>query len=72
MPTCCDDEKDKTVNIDPALYDDPYVENEAKQLVEYMDDLIIDLTLDDLGDLTALDAESLEQDILFPAMEAAL
>ena len=41
-------------------------------MVEYMDDLIIDLTLDDLGDLTALDAESLEQDILFPAMEAAL
>lgn len=40
-------------------------------MVERMEPLIIDLTLEDL-DFDLLDAETLEQDVLLPAMQAAI
>lgn len=71
MPLCCDDKDDNGVNLPESLYEDPSVKLEAENLVNALDDIVIDLTLDDL-DLDLLDAENLQYDILIPAMEKAL
>ena len=71
MPTCCDDEKDDTVNLPESVYHDGRIEKEAYALVEPLEPLIVDLTLEDLG-LDLLDAEHLSEDILLPAMQEAI
>ena len=67
LPTCCEDEKDDTVNLPEGVYVDGRIEQEAYALVDPLEPLIVDLTLEDL-DLDLLDAASLEQDVLLPAM----
>ena len=71
MPTCCDDDKDDTVNLPESVYHDGRIEQEAYALVEPLAPLIVDLTLEDLG-LDLLDAENLSQDVLLPAMQEAI
>jgi len=71
MPTCCDDDKDDTVNLPESVYHDGRIEQEAYALVEPLEPLIVDLTLEDLG-LDLLDAENLSQDVLLPAMQEAI
>ena len=70
-PTCCDDEKDDTVNLPESVYHDGRIEKEAYALVEPLEPLIVDLTLEDLG-MDLGDAESLSQDVLLPAMQEAI
>ena len=57
-PTCCDDDKDDTVNLPEEVYYDGRIEKEAYALVEPLEPLIVDLTLENLG-LDLNDAESL-------------
>lgn len=76
MPTineCCCEKKEweDLVNIPDFIYVDGRVEEEAKQLVEQLDPLVIDLTFDDLN-LTEEELENLDTDVLIPAMERAI
>ena len=67
----CDDDKDETVNLPEEVFYDERVELEAENIIEALDPLIIDLTLDDLN-MDLLDAQSLEHDVLLPAMQQAI
>ena len=69
-PPECEDENDDLVNIPEEIYVDPRIKEEVNDIVEALDPIIIDLTLADLG-LDNIDPESLEADILLPAMQKA-
>ena len=76
MPTvteCCCQKKEweDLVNIPDFIYVDGRVDEEARQLVEQLDPLVLDLTFDDL-DLTPEQLENLDEDVLVPAMRAAI